>query len=121
MAGVGRRSPLNVVPGEPVRAGDTVSARVEPMGVPATGKEARVQHLHVYRIADGQVAEHWAVRDDLELFRQIGAWTKPLKGAPKPVPTEPRAGWRWHGTVRRAPIWRPGCDSSPGYGPPWRR
>ncbi|MFJ8310489.1 MULTISPECIES: ester cyclase [unclassified Streptomyces] len=57
------------------------------MGVPATGKSVRVQHLHVYRIADGQVAEHWAVRDDLELFRQIGAWDKPLKGAPKPAPT----------------------------------
>ncbi|MGX2995738.1 ester cyclase [Streptomyces sp. JNUCC 64] len=57
------------------------------MGVPATGKEVRVQHLHVYRIADGKAVEHWAVRDDLELFRQLGAWDKPLKGAPKPVPS----------------------------------
>lgn len=56
------------------------------MGVPATGKEVRVQHIHVYRIADGQVHEHWAVRDDLELFRQLGAWDKPLEGAPKPAP-----------------------------------
>ncbi|MFF4156678.1 ester cyclase [Streptomyces sp. NPDC001678] len=57
------------------------------MGVPASGKEVRVQHLHVYRIADGKVVEHWAVRDDLELFRQLGAWDKPLQGAPKPAPT----------------------------------
>lgn len=56
------------------------------MGVPATGKEVRVQHLHVYRVADGQVVQHWAVRDDLELFRQLGAWDKPLTGAPKPAP-----------------------------------
>lgn len=57
------------------------------MGVPATGKEVRVQHIHVYRVEDGKVVEHWAVRDDLELFRQLGAWDKPLMGAPKPVPT----------------------------------
>ncbi|MQS35753.1 ester cyclase, partial [Streptomyces katsurahamanus] len=56
------------------------------MGVPATGIEVRVQHLHVFRVVDGKVSEHWAVRDDLELFRQLGAWTKPLQGAPKPVP-----------------------------------
>ncbi|GAA2777135.1 ester cyclase [Saccharopolyspora taberi] len=44
------------------------------MGVPATGKRVEVQHLHLYRVADGQVAEHWAVRDDLGLMRQLGAW-----------------------------------------------
>ncbi|MBT2393150.1 ester cyclase [Streptomyces sp. ISL-1] len=57
------------------------------MGVPVTGKEVRVQHIHIYRVAEGKVVEHWAVRDDLELFRQLGAWDKPLMGAPKPVPT----------------------------------
>ncbi|NYI04064.1 ester cyclase [Allostreptomyces psammosilenae] len=57
------------------------------MGVPATGKSVRVQHIHIYRVTDGQVHEHWAVRDDLELFRQLGAWDKPLMGAPKPAPT----------------------------------
>ncbi|MEU0336691.1 ester cyclase [Streptomyces sp. NPDC006193] len=56
------------------------------MGIPATGKKVRVQHIHIYRIADGKVVEHWAVRDDLELMRQLGAWDKPLEGAPKPAP-----------------------------------
>jgi steroid delta-isomerase-like uncharacterized protein len=50
------------------------------MGVPATGKEVEVQHIHIYRIADGQVVEHWAVRDEMELARQLGAWTKPRPG-----------------------------------------
>ncbi|UUU22359.1 ester cyclase [Streptomyces sp. DSM 40750] len=57
------------------------------MGVPATGRKVRVQHIHIYRVEDGQVVEHWAVRDDLELYRQLGAWDKPLMGAPKPAPT----------------------------------
>lgn len=50
------------------------------MGVPATGKEVEVQHIHIYRISDGQVVEHWAVRDEMELARQLGAWTKPRPG-----------------------------------------
>jgi steroid delta-isomerase-like uncharacterized protein len=49
------------------------------MGVPATGKQVRVQHIHLYRVADGKVAEHWAVRDDLELMRQLGMWDKPRR------------------------------------------
>ena len=50
------------------------------MGVPATGKDVEVQHIHIYRISDGQVREHWAVRDEMELARQLGAWTKPRPG-----------------------------------------
>lgn len=50
------------------------------MGVKATGNEVRVQHIHIYRVSEGQVVEHWAVRDDLEVARQLGAWTKPRAG-----------------------------------------
>lgn len=50
------------------------------MGVPATGRDVEVQHIHIYRIDDGQVREHWAVRDEMELARQLGAWTKPRPG-----------------------------------------
>jgi predicted ester cyclase len=50
------------------------------MGVQPTGNKVEVQHIHIYRVADGQVVEHWAVRDDLEVARQIGAWTKPRAG-----------------------------------------
>lgn len=44
------------------------------MGVAATGRRVEVQHIHLYRVTNGQVAEHWAVRDDLNLMRQLGAW-----------------------------------------------
>jgi predicted ester cyclase len=45
------------------------------LGVPPTGKQVQVQHLHFYRIADGQAVEHWGARDELTLLRQIGVFT----------------------------------------------
>lgn len=45
----------------------------ELFGMPATGREFTFDSMHLYRVADGQVAEHWAVRDDLALLRQLGA------------------------------------------------
>jgi steroid delta-isomerase-like uncharacterized protein len=42
-------------------------------GIPASGKRVEVQGVHVIRIADGKVAEHWGTNDDLGLMRQIGA------------------------------------------------
>lgn len=37
-----------------------------------TGREFAVQHVYGWRIADGLIAEHWGVRDDLGLLRQLG-------------------------------------------------
>jgi predicted ester cyclase len=31
------------------------------------------EHIHIYRLADGKLAEHWVVRDDLAMLRQLGA------------------------------------------------
>jgi predicted ester cyclase len=44
------------------------------MGIPASGREVKVQHLHFYRVAGGQAVEHWGARDELTLLRQIGAF-----------------------------------------------
>jgi predicted ester cyclase len=41
-------------------------------GVPPTGKSIRVQHIHLFRLQDGQVVEHWANRDDVLMMRQLG-------------------------------------------------
>jgi len=40
-------------------------------GVPPTGKRISVQHIHMFRFRDGQVVEHWATRDDVEMMRQL--------------------------------------------------
>jgi predicted ester cyclase len=39
------------------------------------GKSFSVEHIHVYRVAEGKIAEHWVVRDDLGMMLQIGAIT----------------------------------------------
>lgn len=44
-----------------------------------TGAPYSVQAIHIFRIADGKIAEHWAVRDDLELLTQLGAVTPPVR------------------------------------------
>jgi predicted ester cyclase len=48
-----------------------------PPGIPATGAHLRWQECHVYRIADGAVAEHWGVNDMLGILQQLGAAPTP--------------------------------------------
>jgi predicted SnoaL-like aldol condensation-catalyzing enzyme len=40
---------------------------------PAEGQSYTVAHVHIYRVVDGKIREHWAVRDDLGMLRQLGA------------------------------------------------
>jgi steroid delta-isomerase-like uncharacterized protein len=42
------------------------------MGIPATGKRVSVNHMYLFRISDGQITEYAAVRDDLDMMRQLG-------------------------------------------------
>ena len=60
--------------------GDKVVARVtmhgrhvgEFLGKAPTGKEYAVEHIHIWRLQDGKVIEHWSVRDDLGQALQLG-------------------------------------------------
>jgi predicted ester cyclase len=60
--------------------GDKVVARVvmhgrhvgEFLGKPPSGKEFATKQIHIWRIADGRVIEHWSVRDDLGQALQLG-------------------------------------------------
>ena len=62
------------------QSGDRVTLRCtfrgtntrEWMGHPPTGKSFAVDHIHIYRLEDGRVAEHWGARDDLGMLRQLG-------------------------------------------------
>lgn len=40
-------------------------------GVPATGKPFAYKQMHVVRFEDGMGVEHWAIRDDASLMRQL--------------------------------------------------
>jgi lactoylglutathione lyase len=39
-----------------------------------TGAEVSWTFIHIWRVEDDQIVEHWACRDDLGLLHQIGAW-----------------------------------------------
>jgi predicted ester cyclase len=59
---------------------DKVVARVtmhghhvgEFLGKPPSGKAFATKHIHVWRVEDGMVIEHWSVRDDLGQALQLG-------------------------------------------------
>jgi predicted ester cyclase len=40
--------------------------------IPPTGKRVSWQSVRIYRVVDGKIVEHWAVRDDLTLLMQLG-------------------------------------------------
>lgn len=37
------------------------------------GRSYTVKHVHIYRVAEGKIREHWALRDDIGMLRQLGA------------------------------------------------
>jgi len=63
-----------------IAAGDRVAVRCtasgthdgEFMGRSATHRRFAVKHTHWFRVDGGLIAEHWAVRDDLGMMRQLG-------------------------------------------------
>jgi predicted ester cyclase len=42
-----------------------------------TGKTFTVKHMHLFRLDDGKIVEHWAVRDDLGMLQQLGLVSLP--------------------------------------------
>jgi predicted ester cyclase len=52
----------------------TVREQSELLGfVVSAGRSYTVKHFHMYRVVDGRITEHWAVREDLSMLRQVGA------------------------------------------------
>ena len=47
------------------------------MGMPPSGKAYDISEIHIFRIADGQVIEHWRDADMLGMLRQLGAFPEP--------------------------------------------
>lgn len=46
--------------------------------MPATGKPVRFEQIHIMRVADGKIVEHWLGSDSLALFRQLGVKLTPV-------------------------------------------
>jgi steroid delta-isomerase-like uncharacterized protein len=40
--------------------------------MPPTGKSICQRQIHILRVQDGKVAEHWVIRDDLTMMQQLG-------------------------------------------------
>lgn len=65
--------------------GDKVAVRTtfrgthtgEFFGIPPTGKSVTFSGMHLMRIADGKIAEHWGNNDDLGLMHQLGVIPEP--------------------------------------------
>jgi steroid delta-isomerase-like uncharacterized protein len=68
-----------------VAEGDTVAGHVTMrgthlgpfQGIPPTSRSFQQAHMHFVRFRDGKAIEHWAVRDDLGMMRQLGVIPAP--------------------------------------------
>jgi predicted ester cyclase len=68
-----------------IAEGDTVAGRLTMngthegplMGMPPTGRAVRQAHMHFVRFRDGKAVEHWGVRDDVGMMRQLGFMPEP--------------------------------------------
>jgi predicted ester cyclase len=70
-----------------IAEGDTVAGRLTMngthtgplMGMPPTGRAVRQAHMHFVRFRDGKAIEHWGVRDDMSMMRQMGLMPEPAQ------------------------------------------
>jgi predicted ester cyclase len=89
---VGQFPDLRMTVDSVVSEGDTVAVRVASEGtnlgpfqgvMPPTGRHFSGEQSHWYRVADGRLSEHWAIRDDLRTMLQLGVISLPgRQGAP---------------------------------------
>jgi len=79
---------------ELVAEGDTVAGRLTMsathegplMGTPPTGRFVRQDQMHFVRFRDGKAVEHWGVRDELGMMRQLGVIPESgQQGEPEPT------------------------------------
>ena len=49
-------------------------------GLPPTGSDIAWDFIHIWRVVDGSIVEHWACRDDVGLLAQVGGWPPPRPG-----------------------------------------
>jgi len=55
-----------------VRGTQTGPFEVVRFALAATGRRTCVEQIHIYRVKEGRLVEHWAIRDDVAILRQLG-------------------------------------------------
>jgi predicted ester cyclase len=55
------------------RSSAVATHRAPMMGEPSTNKQVRWTEIHIYRLRDGKISEHWVEFSLLELLKQVGA------------------------------------------------
>ena len=76
---VGAFPDLNVAVDHWVAAGDLVAGVMttkgtqtgEFMGMPASGKKFSVREIHMVRVANGKMAEHWGLANEMSMMQQL--------------------------------------------------
>ena len=48
-------------------------------GMPATGKHATWTEIHIGRVVNGRLTEHWGVIDQLSMLIQLGVIESPVR------------------------------------------
>ncbi len=43
------------------------------LGTPPSGNSIEVSNIHILRVVDGKIVEHWGHGDDMGMMRQLGA------------------------------------------------
>lgn len=56
-----------------VRLTSSATQTGEFMGMPASGKRYEIGEIHIFRLRDGKVCEHWHQADFMGMMRQLGA------------------------------------------------
>ncbi len=55
-----------------------------------SGRSFTVDHMHIHRVRDGHIVQHWGTRNDLAMLQQLGAVTAPQTTGP----ITSAAGWQ---------------------------
>jgi predicted ester cyclase len=71
---------LEITPVDVIAAGDRVVARTRIKALQVgpfqqwepTNRTIEIEQIHIWRIQDGLIAEHWLCMDELSLLRQMG-------------------------------------------------
>ena len=53
------------------------------MGMPATGNRYEIAEIHIFRIRDGKVTEHWHQLDAMGMKKQLEAEPEPPEASPR--------------------------------------